>query len=303
MPELLIGTHGVAALGAHRLAAAALTAAGDVPLPDTVANFLVQLRLGVAVPFTYLVPEQGMLPAESIRFFTVDEAWLDAAMAGVLTVGASSTRDLDHAAAVESEVIAGVRAALPLAAGLRRRQTSRPAIAAAVRATMATPTEQDDPVDIGGTPPITGFLLRSALVADWPGLSVRGFTTSAIADGTDPATVPDGEVVPLLRLEQVAPSILLALFAGTPALVWIEQPHHAIQLGVDTGPGGDTVTPVNADGTERSGATPVPVPMRTGPVPDVVDIAALAQALGVAGSADLAVQLLRPPFRQRFAAS
>ena len=148
---------------------------------------------------------------------------------------------------------------------------------------------------------MTGFLLRSALVSGWPGMSVRAFTTAGIPDGTDPSTVPAEQCVPILRLELVSPSILLVLFSGTPALVWLEEPHHGIQLGVDSTGGVNEITPVNPDGTERvPAAAPVGVPMRTGGL-SVVDIGQLAAALGAGGPADLATQLLRPPWRERFA--
>ena len=44
------------------------------------------------------------------------------------------------------------------------------------------------------------------------------------------------------------------------------------------------------------------VPMRSGPVAGVVDVAALAGALSVSSSGALATQLLRPPYRVRFSA-
>jgi hypothetical protein len=112
--------------------------------------------------------------------------------------------------------------------------------------------------------------------------------------------VPESQCVQILRMEQLAPTVLLVLFAGTPQLVWIEEPHHGIQLGVDEN---DEITPVNPDGTETvPPATAIPVPMRGGTVPKVVDVATLATTLGVSGPAALATQLLRPPYRLRFSA-
>jgi hypothetical protein len=317
MPERLIAIHGAAALAAHHDAVARLDVDADPPLPAYTLNYLVSARLARNVPFGYLVPDPALLPTESIRFFTVDEAWSDALMEGILAVGASSTRDTEHVAAVRPALTAAVRRAVPLAAGVRRRTVSHRQLAAhVVAATGTAPTaagtapagtgpaaagadaDADLPT-LPDPPPLTGLLLRSAIVADYPGFSIRAFTTTAIPPDADPATVPADEVVPVLRMEQLAPSVLIVLFAGTPALVWIEEPHHGVQLGVDEG---DQITPVAADGTPLEPVpAPIDVPVRAGAVAGVIDVAALAGALGTSGSGALATQLLRPPVRVRFA--
>jgi len=299
MPERLLGVHGAAALRAHIDRAAALDPADDAVLPDYVANFLVQLRLAHNVPFSYLVPDQALLPSESIRFFTVDEAWFDAAMEGALSVGTANTRDTEHVARALPSVRAAVRAATPLAAGVRRGAISRRRLALSVTTAMAAADPAPDP---GGSPPVTGLLLRSSLVSGWPGLAVRAFTTTDVAWQADPSTIPPDQCVPILRMELLSPSVLIVLFAGTPALVWIEEPHHGIQLGVEEQNGVDVINPVNADGTEPDPPpAAIPVPFRATPGPKVIDVAGLAAQLGAAGSAALAIQLLRPPYRQRFA--
>jgi hypothetical protein len=307
--ETLLAKHGADALQAHRAAVAGLSAATDPPLPGYVVNYLVQARLGVGVPFSYLVPDEALVPIESIRFFTVDENWCDALMEGILAVGGASTRDTEHVAAVLPALKKAIRHAVPLAAGVRRRAVSRPELAARAAATARAeaggPSAAANGVPpLPGPPPVTGLVLRSALVSGYPGFSVRAFTTTDIPAGADPSTIPDDEVVPILRLEQIAPSVLVALFAGTPQLVWIEEPHHGVQLGVDVVGGVEQITPVAGNGEPLDPPpAPVDVPMRTGPVPKVIDIAALASSLGTGGSAALATQLLRPPFRLRFSAN
>jgi hypothetical protein len=221
----------------------------------------------------------------------------------VLAVGTASTRDTEHVQAVIAHAQAAVRDAVPLVARVRRRTATGAAVAAHVSTQLSARTAAASVPGPAAGPPaaVTGFLLRSALVSGWPGMSVRAFTTADIPDGTDPSTVPAEQCVPILRLELVSPSILLVLFSGTPALVWLEEPHHGIQLGVDNTGGVNEITPVNPDGTERVPAsTPVDVPMRAGGL-NVVDIGQLAAALSAGGSADLATQLLRPPWRERFA--
>ncbi len=55
-------------------------------LPPVVADWLDDLRSLKHVPFSYLVPRSDMLPAESIRFFSVDPLWIDALLDGALSV-------------------------------------------------------------------------------------------------------------------------------------------------------------------------------------------------------------------------
>jgi hypothetical protein len=62
-------------------------------LPDTARDWLAALRLGEGVPFQYLVLDDRLLPAESIRFFYLDRNWTDALVAGALSVGAITTAD------------------------------------------------------------------------------------------------------------------------------------------------------------------------------------------------------------------
>jgi len=299
MPERLLARHGAAALAAHQAAAGDLTADADPPLGDYTLNYLVGARLARNVPFQYLVPDPGLLPLESARFFTVDEAWSDALIEGILAVGGSSTRDTEHVAAVLPALQDAVRRATPLAALIRRRQSSRATLAAFVAAGARAVATGDVP-QLPDPPPVTGMLLRSALVSDYPGFSIRAFTTTAIDPDVDLTSIPADEIVAILRMDLLAPTVLLVLFAGTPALVWIEEPHHGIQLGVEEN---DTIIPVASDGQPLNPPPPaLAVPMRTGPVQGVIDVAALAGALGVSSSGALATQLLRPPYRIRFSA-
>jgi hypothetical protein len=278
-----------------RAAAAADT---STPLPDYVRFALAQWRLLHDIPFVYLVPDARLLPPESIRFFHLDGGWLDALVAGALQVGATTAVDRARANTVTPGATAVAGRLQPLVRDIRRG-----------RVTLGRDTAVGQDADAR---PVTGFLLRSTLVASWPGLSVRAFTTTDVPSGTDPAQWEQDHpetVVKLLRLERLAPSVLLALFAGVPALTWLEEPHHAVQLGVQVTGGGDVVPLRGPTGTPLP-VPPVAVPMRTGSVPGVVDVAALADALDHAaplgaarGSAGLALCLLQPPARQRFAAT
>lgn len=45
------------------------------------------------MPFGHLVPDERMLPAETLRLFYLDMSWVDALVSGALSVGAQSSRD------------------------------------------------------------------------------------------------------------------------------------------------------------------------------------------------------------------
>lgn len=51
--------------------------------------------LGV-VPFRYLVPDEGLLPLESLRFFDVDTDWIGCLMDGAFSVGRATSGDLQR---------------------------------------------------------------------------------------------------------------------------------------------------------------------------------------------------------------
>jgi hypothetical protein len=244
--------------------------------PDAVVDWLARLRLMMGVPFAYLVPDERLLPLESVRFFYVNRNWTDAAVDGALSVGAVGTRDRAHLHSLHAEL----REALDRA---ERRVWSRD-----------TGTAADD----GAAEVMTGLLLRSRAVAGWPGLHVRA--------------TRDGDAVQLLRMERLAPAVLLALFDGIPDHVEIEEPRAGIQFGVDP-PGADRPAAsrwvnVRTPATGEPAARPdVRVPFRAGS-PGVIDMTTLVDRLedtglfgadGV-GSGELAIQLLQFPFRQEF---
>ena len=83
-----------------RLAAHAyLSSAPPAPPPnldqlqETIDQWLANLNLLKGVPFNYLVPDEQMLPPESIRFFYMDTTWLEALLDGAFSVGRVSESD------------------------------------------------------------------------------------------------------------------------------------------------------------------------------------------------------------------
>ena len=171
---------------------------------SSVGNWLGDLRLLVGVPFTNLVANHRMLPQESIRFFYVDDNWLDALQDGATSIGLHSTRDVAH----QTNLRDVLSREAEISAGQQRRRRRRKPLAESV--TLGTIR--------------TGFLLRSAVVAGWPGLEVRGFADREGKQGID-----------LLRLERLAPDVMLCIFSGergVPARIDIDEPGEGLQFGV-----------------------------------------------------------------------
>src|SRR5271170_7711130 len=64
-----------------------LSAVNDQPPPRSVTQFLGRLNLLHGVPFAYLVADEKLLPAESLKFFSIDPEWINALLGGALSVG------------------------------------------------------------------------------------------------------------------------------------------------------------------------------------------------------------------------
>jgi len=267
---------------ASRLAAptamAAVPATSDslsAPVPDRVLALRSDLLALRRIPVSHWLPDPGLLPDESARFFYVDAAWLDAVLTGVCTVGALGTA----------------------------ASTTAAAAAATLTSTAASSSL---PPGVDPAPDLTvGVLIRSAAVSGWPQLTLRAFGT-AVADDADPgdAAALAAQLTPL-RLERISPSVLLALFPAYPARIWVEEPFHGIRHGFDVpvNLGGPFTVPT---GTLAGTKAKVDVVMRSGAAPGVADIGQLAEDIGaVTGvsstSGWLALQLLEPPYRQVFA--
>lgn len=275
-------------------------------IPADLVRFLARLRLLEGVPFNYLVPDAAMLPKETIRFFYVDRNWLDALVQGALSVGTVNSADREQLAALHPIIRREVDTAERL---VRMKSADAPAVDAKGR-----------PVGVAGQ--MTGFLLRSQIVSGWPALHIRAYATDTRPDDQ---TIPDMDTSPdrvrVLRMERLAPAVMLVLFDGVPAVVHIEEPRSGIQFGVrlkQTGATASAVVPLrdvthpNGGPLKTGGGTvrTVKVPFRKR-APGVINLHDLAESFRTAAgtninadgkidSAEFAVEMLRFPIRQVF---
>ena len=277
-------------------------------VPADIVRALAHLRLLEGVPFSYLVPDAELIPPETIRFFYLDRNATDALVQGALSVGTVNSVDRVELAQLYQIVRDEVDKAERL---VRMKDSDAPILDA-----------QGRPIGIGG--PITGFVMRSRLVSGWPAMHVRAYATDT---RDDLKTIPDMDTSPdrvrLLRMERLAPAVLLVLFDGVPRIVHIEEPRSGVQFGVrfdDSSPLHEQRAVVTLRDVTQPNNGPlkdashndrfVGVPFRTGS-PGVVNVRKLYETLrgesgtqmtndGQVHAAEYAVQMLRFPIRQVF---
>jgi hypothetical protein len=179
----------------------------DMPLE--MQQWLGRLCLLYGLPFDYLVAHESMLPQESIRFFFIDHNWLDSLVDGVFSVGTHSSRN-------------GALTQLMIKANRETTDLAMPQVRSRLRG-VRPPSK----VQAGAT--MTGFLLRSAVVAGWPGLEVKAYGQM---DGSSPV---ESSLLQLLRMERLSADVLLCIYSGLPARVELNEPSESLHFGVEPG--------------------------------------------------------------------
>lgn len=169
-------------------------------IPKSITDWFRDLSLLKGVPFNYLVPDEQMLPPESIRFFWVDSLWIDCLLDGAFSIGRVAISDYQRDRSLVTQT---------------KINPDHPPL---------PPNPAVNPHDT-----LTGLLLRSDVVAGWPGLLVDAY--SEILLNNDTAS-PDTKLN-LLRMERLSPNVLLCLFAGEIKTVDIHQKPETLHFGLD----------------------------------------------------------------------
>jgi hypothetical protein len=182
---------------------------GDIAVPVDIAAWLGRLLTLAGMPFGYLVPDEGMLPPESIRFFRLDEKWVRALLDGAFSLGRNLTAEASGASANLDRVLIG-----PVTASARAAAPFRPRVGVGPPAT--------------GTA-WTGFLMRSQVVADYPGLGVNVYP-----NGNTPSD-PDPALLPVRRLDRLGPAgdTLFCLVHGDAYRVDVHEAPELLHYGID----------------------------------------------------------------------
>jgi hypothetical protein len=207
--------------------------------PEEVTAWLGRLVLLYGVPFNYLIPDEHMLPKESIRFFFLDPIWIQCLVQGACSVGNTGYGDtiIDRAMntwvqpnqpAKNNQAGLANRAAAGVRDRLRNQQEG-----------VDLPEENED-LDW----PLTGFLLRSTVVDGWRGLEVMAYKnikpeekalwdTRNLTEEQKAKLEKDG-VAPLkpLRIEQLSRDVMLGIFNGLIRQLIIRQPQEGLHFGL-----------------------------------------------------------------------
>jgi len=167
---------------------------------DPVSQWLAKLLLLYPVPFSYLVPDERMLPVESMRFFYLDNNWVSSLLDGAQSIGMESSRETFF-----YEMTHGLieRSAYEAAKVLRT----------AMPGAEPPPAESDQNL-------MSGLLLRSAVVSGWPNLAVRPYLNNK-------------QLLKILRMDHLSPNVLLCIFWGVPDYIEISEPQEGFAFGVD----------------------------------------------------------------------
>ena len=158
-----------------------------------VGSWLGELKRLTGIPFHYLVPEPlMMLPEDSIRFFNVDLNWTNSLVDGALSLGRSTTADL----ARDEEYVSIMHLEADHAARCSRQKEKLSR-------------------DGGKIELMSGVLIRSEIIVNWPGLEIEAFS------GKEKATENALAIVSMRRL---ADTVLMCLFEGNIARLDIHPP-------------------------------------------------------------------------------
>ena len=237
----------------------------QIALTEDLVEWIANLILLYPVPFHYLVPHQLLLPPESVRFFHLDDNWVNALVDGAFSI---AVRSLDDPAAASRLELQSVLSKIVYQHRLRL-QGKQP---------------EWEPKESYMEIPKSGFLLRSRMVSGWPGVEVTAKTSE-----TKDQTMPK-----ILRFDQIAEGVLFCLARGTVDEVTFREPREELTFGVASD---GTLKATKAQKTLELKKNL----LRAGPAGGVVDIAKLQVELTTAGSAELATEMIRKPEEQSIA--
>lgn len=168
-------------------------------LPEVVKRFLARSVLLYGIPFSYIVPDARMLPPESIRFFYIDPGWLMTMAQGATSVGRTNAKDSTLDTYLRYEAL---NDALTDAASVRESGAA-----------------SNEPKAVKADWPLTGFLIHSEVVAGWQGVEMHAMDVSG------------AELAPL-RIDRLAPGIMLCIFNGKVETLTVKQPPEGMHFGL-----------------------------------------------------------------------
>lgn len=161
-------------------------------IPETVRLWLADKYKMCGIPFRYLVPDEKMLPPESIRFFYVDKNWLSALTAGVLSIGRQTGMDSNINKAAYPLLVSQSLIRLPKRRFQQMHENHRQEEIRLNGVAMPDSIEEDQI--------LSGFILRSCIAGYWKGIEVSGYEKQQKRS--------------ILRMDMLASDLILCIFDG-----------------------------------------------------------------------------------------
>ncbi|MEO0987683.1 MAG: hypothetical protein AAFY20_19410 [Cyanobacteria bacterium J06639_14] len=157
--------------------------AAAIEFPTEIQTWFERLGLLYGIPFNYLVPDEQMLPSESIRFFYLDWFWVESLLDGAFSIGRVQDADVEQDS----------------------RQSPLP----------------------GEAKHISGFLIRSDVIAGWPDLQIEGSEFSIA--GEQPMS--QGQKLRVLRCDRLSEDVFMCLFDGAISTIDISLKPEGLHFG------------------------------------------------------------------------
>ena len=189
------------------------------PVAQQLFRWLGNLKLLHQVPFRYLVPDERLLPTESIRFFYLDMNWVNAMADGAYSIGRYAG-GLDRPT-LYNQVEGALHAGLSAGTHAASRQTRN-----RIFKTVGV-ADNPAPFDV-----VTGFLLRSQVVRGWPAMQAAAYDKANYPDSGN----WDGSSLPMLRFERLSDEVLIGIFEGELYRLDLHEPSEGLHFGFDTDP-------------------------------------------------------------------
>lgn len=187
-------------------------------IPKAVTDFLADLSLLYRVPFAYLVPDEQMLPEDSIRFFRVDFHWLYALLDGAMSLGRNFQENYEQDTVLIEQILSEIYEKRCAVRPRLLRKSPDAQKRYVKRCFLAADDKKTGQVN-------TGFLMRSELVKSFQGIEFAAYAQKG-----------DKEPLPCLRLEVIGKEILIGIYAGECNYLEIRQPPEGMHFGmVDAG--------------------------------------------------------------------
>ena len=152
----------------------------------------------LGVPFNYLLPDETLLPKESLRFFCMDKYWIDCLLFGAFRVGGSLLPQKNTELENQEEI-------------WQIFQNFCPSFVSSEGAIQS------------------GFLLRSQLVSGWPDLMVDAYP-ARIPEGENSSKHTP---FPVLRMERLGSETLFVLIEGHLSTAEIYLSPEGLNFGLD----------------------------------------------------------------------